>query len=94
MYILKYFMLLMIFIASSLIGKFISKKYSYRLEELEKLKNSLNIFKTKIKFTYEPIPEIFNEIGSKISGNIGEIFNKARTVYGICYCRGSMGKSN
>ena len=79
MYILKYFMLLMIFIASSLIGKFISKKYSYRLEELEKLKNSLNIFKTKIKFTYEPIPEIFN---------------KARTVYGICYCRGSMGESN
>ena len=56
MQIIKYFMLLLVFIASSLIGRFIAKKYSYRLEELEEIKNILNVFKSKIRFTFEPIP--------------------------------------
>ncbi len=81
MQILKYFMLILIFIASSLIGKFISKKYAYRLEELEEIKNILNIFKSKIKFTYEPIPEIFEEINAKTQNNIGKIFGQARQKY-------------
>lgn len=81
MQILKYFMLILIFITSSLIGKFISKKYAYRLEELEEIKNILNIFKSKIKFTYEPIPEIFEEINSKTQNNIGKIFGQARKKY-------------
>ena len=81
MQVLKYFMLLLIFIASSLIGKFISKKYAYRLEELEEIKNILNIFKSKIKFTYEPIPEIFEEINAKTQNNIGKIFGQAREQY-------------
>ena len=81
MQVLKYFMLLLIFIASSLIGKFISKKYTYRLEELEEIKNILYIFKSKIKFTYEPIPEIFEEINAKTQNNIGKIFGQAREQY-------------
>ena len=81
MQVLKYFMLLLIFIASSLIGKFISKKYTYRLVELEEIKNILNIFKSKIKFTYEPIPEIFEEINAKTQNNIGKIFGQAREQY-------------
>ena len=81
MQVLKYFMLLLIFIASSLIGKFISKKYAYRLKELEEIKNILNIFKSKIKFTYEPIPEIFEEINAKTENNIGKIFGQARKKY-------------
>ncbi len=78
MQILKYFMLLLIFISSTFIGKCISKKYAYRLEELEEIKNILNVFKSKIKFTYEPIPEIFNEIANKTKANIGEIFRNAK----------------
>ena len=78
MQILKYFMLLLIFISSSLIGKYISKKYAYRLEELEEIRNILNVFKSKIRFTYEPIPEIFKEIASQAKANIGEIFEEAR----------------
>ena len=74
-------MLVLIFIASNLIGKFISKKYTYRLEELEEIKNILNIFKSKIKFTYEPIPEIFKEIDFKFANNIGKIFGQARKKY-------------
>lgn len=70
-------MLLLVLITSSLIGRFIAKKYSYRLEELEEIKNILNVFKSKIRFTYEPIPEIFREIASNAQENIGQIFEKA-----------------
>ncbi len=78
MQMIKYIILFLILLSSSLIGKFLSKKYVYRLEELEEMQNSLNILKTKIKFTYEPIPEIFQEIASNASKNIGNIFQTAK----------------
>lgn len=78
MQIIKYCMLFFVFISSALIGKYISQKYRYRLEELEELKNSLNIFKTKIKFTYEPIPVIFEEISNNTSANISYLFKKSK----------------
>lgn len=71
---IKYFILFLILIASSMIGKFLSKKYVYRLEELEEMQNALNILKTKIKFTYEPLTEIFNQISQEKSSKIEEIF--------------------
>lgn len=76
MQIIKYCMLFFVFVASALIGKYISQKYKYRLEELEEIKNALNIFKSKIKFTYEPIPEIFKEISKNTRNNISTFFNK------------------
>lgn len=78
MQIIKYFILFLILLASSMIGKFLSKKYVYRLQELEEMRNALNILKTKIKFTYEPIPEIFGEISENMNKNIGNIFKKAK----------------
>ncbi len=78
MEVIKYFILFLILIASSMIGKFISKKYVYRLQELEEIQNSLNILKTKIKFTYEPIPEIFDEISKSSCKNVSNIFKNAK----------------
>ena len=78
MQILKYFMLFIILIVCSLIGKNFSKKYVIRVKELEEMKNALNMFKTKIKFTYEPIPEIFEEISKNVNQNIGQVFIKAK----------------
>lgn len=78
MQVIKYLMLFLIFAGSTLIGRYMSKKYVYRLEELEELKNVLNIFKSKIKFTYEPIPEIFGEIANNTSLNISKIFFNAK----------------
>lgn len=78
MEIIKYFILFLILISSSLIGRFLSKKYVYRLQELEEMRNALNIFKTKIKFTYEPIPEIFTQISEMSNKNIGKIFETAK----------------
>ena len=77
MQIIKYCMLFLIFIVSALIGKYISQKYKDRLEELEEIKNALNIFKSKIKFTYEPIPEIFGEISKNTNYNISKLFKQA-----------------
>ena len=77
MQMIKYVLLFFIFILSFKIGRLISKKYVDRVNELKDMKNALNIFKSKIKFTYEPIGEVFLEI-SKTMGNNGEIFNYAR----------------
>lgn len=77
MIVVKYIGLLLIFISASGIGVLISKKYSSRVKELTELKNSLNIFKTKIKFTYEPIPDIFSQISGMTNENISEIFIEA-----------------
>lgn len=78
MQIIKYFILFFIFILSNIIGKSIAKKYTYRLEELKEMKSALNIFKTKIEFTYEPIPEIFLEISKNTSKTIANIFEMAK----------------
>ena len=35
------------------------------------------MLKTKIKFTYEPLPDIFNEISANMPKNISELFLNA-----------------
>ena len=81
MQVIKYIILLLIFLSSSMIGRLLSKKYYYRLEELEEIKNALNLFKTKIKFTYSSIPEIFKEIAEGSKQNISKIFEN--TVHNL-----------
>ena len=66
-----------IFLSCSLIGILISKKYINRVNELKEFKNALNIFKTKIRYTYEPIPEIFYEISENISPCVSTVFKQA-----------------
>ena len=78
MQLIKYFILFLILILATMVGKYLSKKYVYRLEELKEKKNALNILKSKIKFTYEPIPEIFEEISKTSSRNISELFKTAK----------------
>ena len=66
-----------IFLTSSAIGIIVSKKYEQRVAELKEIKNALNMFKTKIKFTYEPIPEIFEEISETMNTRTGKVFRMA-----------------
>ncbi len=66
-----------IFLTCSTIGLLKSQKYVYRVDELKEFKNALNMFKTKIKFTYEPLPEIFKQISGTIAPTIGSIFKIA-----------------
>ena len=76
MYIFKCMLLILIFSLSSAIGIMIAKVYENRFKELKEFKNVLNIMKTKMKFTYEPLEEIFKEISSNNSTKIEEIFGK------------------
>lgn len=66
-----------IFISCSLIGVLISKKYTNRVNELKEFKNALNIFKTKIRYTYEPIPDIFMQISESINSSVSNVFSQA-----------------
>lgn len=77
-YCVKTILLFAIFSLSTGIGILISKMYENRVKELRQFKNILNIIKTKIKFTYEPIPEIFEEISNSVNKNIGNIFKNAK----------------
>ncbi len=76
MHFIKSLMLIVLWIATSFIGKLIAKKYCYRVYELEDMKSALNIFKSKIKFTYSPIKEVFEEISKNASQeNIKRLFD-------------------
>lgn len=77
MFFIKVFILFLIFYSSLKVGKVIARKYYNRVSELKEMKNALNMFLTKIRFTYESVPESFNEIGNNIKGKVGEIFKSA-----------------
>lgn len=79
MIIIKWMIISGIFLTSFMIGNLISKKYILRVKELKDLKNALNIIESKIKFTYEPIPEIFHQTSRMFSKNIEVIFEQAAT---------------
>lgn len=77
MIIVKFISLIAILILSSYIGIIITNKYKNRVIELKEIKRGLNIFETKIRYTYEPVPEIFNEISNTLKENIADIFKNA-----------------
>ena len=77
MIIIKFIILSGIFCLSTACGITISRKYITREKELKEMLNALNIFEEKIKFTYEPIPDVFKEISEKCISSIGNIFKSA-----------------
>lgn len=61
---------------STQIGILLSKKYVYRLDELDELKNNFKIMENKIKYTYEPLEDIFSEVAEISSFSVKELFMK------------------
>lgn len=84
MVLIKIIIYSFIYLSCSLIGILISKRYVDRVNELKEFKNALNIFKTKIRYTYEPLPEIFTEISQNMDSNISNVFKKASEKMKIC----------
>ncbi len=74
MVFVKLIILFGIFVLSIYIGIVMSKKFANRVQELKDMKNALSMFETKIKFTYEAVPDIFEEINDKIPNSIGQVF--------------------
>jgi len=77
MLVIKYIIIFWVFSISLYIENLISKKYTLRLKELKDFKNALNIIENKIKFTYEPIQDIFMQTSKMVSNNISQIFVQA-----------------
>lgn len=74
MLMIKYFILIMILLASIGVGLLISKKYKDRVMELKEFKVALNTIENKIKFTYEPLQDIFEQMSDNLTCNIYQIF--------------------
>ena len=74
MIIIKYICLILIFITSSKIGFIKSKGFKKRVEELNKIEISFNLFKTKIEYTNDVIEDIFKQISSIIYNDRTNIF--------------------
>ena len=77
MIFIKYILIFFVFLAFTYIGNTYAKKYVSRVQELEKMQNLLNIFKSKIKFTGLTIQEIFNQIYDDNKDVLGDIFKRA-----------------
>lgn len=82
MIIIKFIILTAIFTGSTSIGFLMSKKYKNRVIELREFKTAIHTLEAKIKFTYEPIPEIFKQISENLQNNISKIFERASKYIG------------
>lgn len=56
----------------------LSNKYKQRVVELKEIKIFLEMLKTKIRFTYEPLPEIFDETLDSFKGSILEFIKDVK----------------
>lgn len=74
MIFIKYTILMLIFAVTSILGLAISNKYKFRVRDLKLLRNVLNVLETKIKYTYEPLPKIFDDLSKEFNGGISQIF--------------------
>lgn len=77
MVVLKCILLLLVFIATAYVGLLMSNKYKNRVVDLKEMQCALNMLETKIKFTYSPLPDIFEEIAEHVNPNISHIFRMA-----------------
>ena len=79
MILIKAIILLLIFGTTSLLGIQIANKYKNRTKDLINIRNILNIMEAKIKYTYEPLPQIFEEISKQFSeSSVSKIFELAK----------------
>ena len=70
MIIIKTIILLTIFASSSALGIMLANRYKDRVLDLKQMRSALNIMKTKITYTYDPLPQIFIEISDKFNNSI------------------------
>ena len=73
-FVLKMVILVVIFMICTSIGILKAKMYQKRVFELKMMYNSLEVVKSKIQFTYEPIKDIFTEVSDIIYKNEPNIF--------------------
>lgn len=72
--VFKMMLLCLVFGVCSILGILKAKSYDSRVEELKKVKNALEMLKSKIEFTYAPIRDIFEEVTDTIYTGKENIF--------------------
>lgn len=72
--IVKILLLFLVLVISTLIGFFISNRFSERVRELEDLIMALELFETKISYTYDSLIETFTYIADNLKTKIYRIF--------------------
>lgn len=77
MIIIKGMLLFVVFVGCAYTGRILSDQYKKRVEELKEMKKMLLGLETKMKYTYEILPEIFLEIAYNAKQTIKEILEKA-----------------
>ena len=77
MIIFKMILSILIVVCATRLGVEIAKKYVQREKELYEIKNAFKIMETKMRYTYEPLKDIFNEISHTIDKNVSLIFKNA-----------------
>lgn len=77
MVLVKMILLFLVLISTSILGIIISKKYINRVNELKELKNAIQMIETKMKFTYEPIPNIFYDISKMLKTKVADLFKES-----------------
>jgi stage III sporulation protein AB len=80
--IIKIILLLVILGISTMLGFLISKKYSNRVSQLRDLITALEIFETRINYTYDSIPDCFKFIGTHLDSEVYRIFLKTCETLG------------
>lgn len=76
----KGIMLISVFVITTFLGLMMANKFKDRVKDLKAIRSILNIIETKIKYTYEPLPQIFEDISNKYNGSIGEMFKMSKNM--------------
>ena len=74
LFILKLIILFVILLICTQIGILKAKTYDNRVIRLKQFKNALEMMRSKIEFTYEPIKDIFEEISKVIYSQKDNVF--------------------
>lgn len=75
--VFKFLFLFAILILSTMIGMIVAKRYSNRVSELQELIAALEILESRVNYTYDSIPDIFDFIARHLKTNVKAIFESS-----------------
>lgn len=67
---IKFILLLLVFAIATFLGLAFANKYKNRVKDLKEIRNALNIIETKIRYTYQPLPHVFEDIAVNFSRTV------------------------
>ena len=74
LFFIKAFLIIIVFGISAFIGYLLANKYSERVKEINDVLLALDIFETKIKYTYDSLSTVFSFIADNLKTKVFRIF--------------------